>query len=224
MQYEIIGQTVPAVEITLTEGETVYTQSGKMAWQTAGIEMYTNARGGLARSLGRMFAGESLFMVNYTARRPNAKIAFAASVPGMVLPIRLEPGKDFIAQKGAFLCAEETVELSVTVTKKFSTGFFGGEGFILERLCGYGTAFLEVDGDLVEKTLAPGEIVKVSSGNVVAFESSVQYELETVKGLGNVFFGGEGIFLTKLRGPGKVVLQTQNLSSFIGMIAQNVSQ
>ena len=224
MKYEIIGQTVPAVEIELNQGETVYTQSGGMTWQTTGIDMNTNARGGLGKSIGRMFAGESLFMVNYTAQQQGAKIAFAATMPGVILPIEVGDGREIIAQKGAFLCAENSVELSVTLTKKFSAGLFGGEGFILERIHGTGTAFLEVDGDIVERELAPGEVIKVDTGNVVAFDSSVKYEVETVKGLGNIFFGGEGLFLTKLTGPGKVILQTLNIGSFIGIVSKSVSK
>jgi uncharacterized protein (TIGR00266 family) len=219
MKYEIIGQTVPAVEILLASGESVYTQSGGMTWQTDGISMKTNARGGLKKTLGRMFSGESLFMVNYTAEKEGAKVAFAATMPGVILPVDLSGGKTLIAQKGAFLCAEQSVDLSVTFTKKLSAGFFGGEGFILEKLSGDGIAFLEIDGDMIEKELAPGEVLKVDSGNVVAFDSTVSYEIETVKGLGNILFGGEGLFLTKLTGPGKVILQTLNLSSFLGSIA-----
>lgn len=222
MKYELIGQTVPAVEIELNQGETVYTQSGGMTWQTDGIKMNTNARGGVAKSLGRMLSGESLFMANYTAERQGAKIAFATTMPGVVLPIDLRGGKTIIAQKGAFLCAEHAVELSVTLTKKFSAGLFGGEGFILQKMSGEGTVFLEVDGDVVERELYPGEVIKVDTGNVVAFEQSVKYEIETVKGLGNIFFGGEGLFLTRLTGPGKVILQTINIGSFIGMVAGSV--
>lgn len=223
MKYELIGQTVPAVEIELNQGETVYTQSGGMTWQTTGIEMKTNTRGGFGKSIGRMFAGESLFMVNYTAQQQGAKIAFAATMPGVILPIKVGNGKEIIAQKGSFLCAENSVELSVTFTKKFSAGLFGGEGFILERIHGNGTVFLEVDGDIVEKELAPGEIIKVDSGNVVAFDSTVNYEVETVKGLGNIFFGGEGLFLTKLTGPGKVILQTLNIGSFLGIVSKSAN-
>jgi len=217
MRYEIIGNTVPAVEVTLNSGESMFTQSGAMIWQTAGINMSTNARGGVASSLGRLFTGESLFMTNYTSVRDGSKIAFGATVPGTVLPVDISRG-EIIVQKGAFLCAEQSVELKVTFTKKFSAGLFGGEGFILQKLFGSGTAFLEIDGDKVEKELAPGEVIKVDTGNVVAFESSVSYEIETVKGLGNIFFGGEGHFLTKLTGPGKVILQTQNFMDFAGKI------
>lgn len=217
MRYEIIGNTVPAVEMTLTAGESVFSQSGGMIWQTEGIRMETNARGGIARSLGRIFTGESIFMANFTALKEGEKIAFGSTVPGTIVPVDISQG-EIICQKGAFLCAEQTVDLKVAFTKKLSAGLFGGEGFILQRLFGSGTAFLEIDGDKVERVLAPGEILKVDTGNVVAFDTSVRYEIETVKGLGNIFFGGEGLFITRLTGPGKVILQTQNFNDFAGRI------
>lgn len=223
MKYEIIGQTVPAVEITLNSGETIVSQSGGMTWQTDGIQMSTNTNGGLMKGLGRMFAGESLFMNMYTALKQDSKITFASTLPGQIVPINLSNfPSGIIAQKGAFICSEKDVNLKITLSKKFSAGLFGGEGFILQELSGNGTAFLEVDGDMVEKTLAPGEILKVDTGNVVAFEKSVSYEIETVKGLSNIFFGGEGLFLTKLVGPGRVILQTQNFNDFAGRIISRI--
>ena len=221
MKYEIIGQTVPAVEVTLSQGESMYTQSGGMVWQTNGIAMSTNARGGLVKSLGRMFTGESIFMANYTAEIEGAKIAFGSTVPGTVVPVDISQG-ELIVQKGSFLCAQQSVDLKATFTKKFTAGLFGGEGFILQRLYGSGMAFLEVDGDKVERTLAPGEVLKVDTGNIVAFETTVNYDIETVKGLGNIFLGGEGLFLTKLTGPGKIILQTQNFNDFAGRIIARV--
>ena len=218
MQYEIVGKTVPAVEITLDRGESMYTQSGGMVWQTEGIEMKTNTKGGLMKGLGRMLSGESLFMATYTSNKDEAKVAFGSTVPGDVIAVNLTGTPGIIAQKRAFLCAQEGVDVSITLTKKFSAGLFGGEGFILEDIKGSGYAFLEVDGDQVVKELAPGEAIKVDTGNVVAFDKTVSYEIETVKGLGNIFFGGEGLFLTKLTGPGKVVLQTQNFNDFAGRI------
>lgn len=215
MDYKIIGQTVPVVEMKLNAGETVYTQSGGMAYQTEGIEMSTNARGGIMKSIGRMFAGESMFIANYTAQKEGATIAFASTVPGSVKHVDLRSiPNGLMVQKGAFLCAENAVETSVAFTKKFSAGLFGGEGFILQKATGNGSLFLEVDGDPIERELAPGEVLKVSTGNVVAFDSSVSYEIEMVKGFGNILFGGEGLFLTKLTGPGKVILQSQNFSDF----------
>ncbi|MCI8763716.1 MAG: TIGR00266 family protein [Lachnospiraceae bacterium] len=221
MKYRIIGDTMPAVEVMFeAPGEEMYTQSGGMAWMTEGIEMATNTKGGLMKGLGRMFAGESLFMATYRAQREGAIIAFASTVAGRVYPVDVTATGGLICQKGAFLCAQNSVKLDITFSKKLSAGLFGGEGFILQDLSGQGMAFLEVDGDLVEKNLQPGEVLKVDTGNVVAFERSVGYEVEMVKGLGNIFFGGEGLFLTKLVGPGKVVLQTQNIAEFAGRIAR----
>ena len=221
MRYEIIGDTMPAVEVVFDrEGECMYTQSGGMAWMSEGISMDSNMQGGLGKSIGRMFSGESLFMATYKAERPGASIAFASTVAGEVLPVDVGACGGLIAQKGAFLCSENSVELSVAFTKKLSAGFFGGEGFILQDIHGKGMVFLEIDGNKVEKTLAPGEVIKVDTGNVVAFEKSVNYEIETVKGLKNIFFGGEGMFLTRLTGPGRIILQTQNFNEFAGRISR----
>ena len=207
MQYKLVGNTMPAVEGMFdAPGESMYTQSGGMAWMTEGIKMDTNTKGGLLKGVGRMFAGESLFMATYTAEQAGARIAFASTVAGEVLPINIGETGGFICQKGAFLCAEPTVDLSVAFTKRFSSGFFGGEGFILQDITGKGMVFLEIDGDKVIKELAPGEVIKVDTGNVVGFEKTITYEIETVKGLKNIFLGGEGLFLTRLVGPGKVIL------------------
>ena len=220
MKYELIGQTVPTVEVTLEKGESMYTQSGGMTYQTDGVTMSTNARGGIMKSLSRAFAGESIFMANYTAERDGAVVAFATTVPGNIKAIDMSqvPG-GLTIQKGSFLCAEQGVETKVTFTKRFSAGLLGGEGFILQKAQGKGMLFLEIDGDPIEKELMPGEVLKVDTGNVVAFESTVSYEIETVKGLGNIFLGGEGLFLTRLVGPGRVLLQSQNFGDFVGRIA-----
>ena len=219
MQFQIIGQTVPVVEVRLNAGESMYSQRGGMAYQTEGIVMNTNARGGLMKSLGRAFAGESMFMANFTAQRDGAMVAFATTVPGNIMPVDISqtPG-GLIFQKGSFLCAENGVETSITFTKKISAGFVGGEGFILQRAQGRGMLFLEVDGDAIVKNLMPGEVLKVDTGNVVGFEPSVTYSVEMVSGIGNIFLGGGGLFLTKLAGPGRVILQSQNLGDFAGRI------
>lgn len=219
MQYKVLGDTMPAVEVTFdAAGESMFTQSGAMAWMTDGIAMDTNLRGGIGKSIGRMFTGESLFMATYTSQRPGSMIAFASTVTGEIMPVDIGSEGGLICQKGAFLCAEPTVELSVAFSKKFSAGLFGGEGFILQNLSGSGTVFLEIDGNKIVKDLAPGEVLKVDTGNVVAFDKSVSYEIETVKGIKNVFLGGEGLFLTKLTGPGRVILQTQNFNEFASRI------
>ena len=223
MQYKIIGNTMPAVEVYFDQaGESMYTQSGAMAWMSGGIEMNTSTNGGLLKGVGRMFAGESLFMANYTAQAAGAIVAFASTVAGEILPINVGETGGIICQKGAFLCAEPGVQLNITLTKKLSAGFFGGEGFILQDISGQGMVFLEIDGDKIIKDLAPGEVIKVDTGNVVGFDKSVQYEIETVKGIKNIFLGGEGLFLTKLTGPGKVILQTQNFNDFAGRIARMI--
>ena len=219
MDYKIIGETVPVIEATLKAGESMFTQSGGMAYQTEGIKMKTNTHGGIMKGIGRMFAGESMFMANYTAEKDGATVAFATTVPGSIVPFNMSefPG-GLTFQKGAFLAAESDIETSIAFTKRISAGLFGGEGFILQKAVGKGMLFLEVDGDPIEKELAPGEVLKVDTGNVVAFAPTVSYEIETVKGLGNIFLGGEGLFLTKLVGPGKVILQSQNFGDFAGKI------
>lgn len=221
MEYRILGDVLPAVEVRLRQGEAMCTQSGGMAWMSDGLQLESNIKGGLMKGLGRMLSGDSLFLATYTAVRPEATIAFATTVPGKILPINVgEQG--LICQKGAFLCAQTSVDLKVVLTKKISGGFFGGEGFILQELGGSGMAFLEVDGDVVEKDLAPGEVIKVDTGNVFAFDKNVSYEIEMVKGVKNILFGGEGLFLTKLTGPGKVYIQTMNFAEFTGRIASGI--
>lgn len=222
MKYTISGSVMPVAEMTLNRGESIYTQSGGMCWMSDGVTMNTNARGGVMRGLGRMFSGESFFMTSYAAERDGALVAFSSTVPGEIVPVDLRLYRSLICQKGSFLCAESAVETKVIFTKKASGGFFGGEGFILQEMRGNGMAFLEIDGNKIEKELLPGEVLKVDTGNVVAFEDSVQYDVEMVRGGMNIFLGGEGLFLTRLTGPGKVILQSQNFSEFCGRIRQNI--
>lgn len=184
-----------------------------------GIKMDTNTNGGVLKGFTRKFAGESMFMATYSATVDNATIAFASTVPGKIMSIDMVNGP-MICQKNAFLCAQPSVTLNTIFNKKIGAGLFGGEGFILQELVGAGMAFLEVDGDVVVKDLQPGEVIKVDTGNVVAFSKGMNYEIERIKGLKNIFLGGEGLFLTKLTGPGRVILQTQNMSEFAGRIAK----
>ncbi len=218
MEFKVLGKTVPAVEFTLNQGESIYTQRGGMTWKTPGISMKTNTNGGIMKGLGRMLAGESIFMSTYEAERDGEIVSIASTVPGNVIPLDLGETKGIIFQKGAFLCAEPTVDCKIELTKRFSAGLFGGEGFILQSATGTGKLFLEIDGDEYTKELAPGEVIQVDTGNVVAFEKTVSYEIETVKGLSNIFLGGEGLFLTRLTGPGKVILQTLNFNDFAGRV------
>lgn len=213
LKYRVFGDNLPAVSIRLDAGQSIYTQSGGMAWMQSGITMQTNMKGGFGKALGRMFSGDSLFIATYTSNAPKQEIAVASSFPGAIADVELR-GNTIIAQKSAFLCAQPTVTLSAHVTKNIGAGLFGGEGFILQRLSGNGMVFLEIDGSLVERVLAPGEVLKVDTGNVAAFEESVQYKAEMVKGFKNILFGGEGLFLSTLTGPGKVWLQTMTLPAF----------
>ena len=215
MNYEIKGDTVPYVECTLSKGKSVYTQSGGMAWRDPEIEMATSTKGGVLKGLGRMVSGDSIFMNTYTALKDNANITFAATVPGEIIKLNLtkdHPG--VIAQKGAFLFAEEGVKLDIAFTKKIKAGLFGGEGFVLQNISGEGLAFLEVDGNICKNELKEGETILIDTGNIVCFDKSCTYTIETVKGVKNVVFGGEGLFLTKITGPGVVVLQSQSLNEF----------
>ena len=219
MEYQLIGDVMPAVEVRMQAGEKMYTQSGGMVWMSEGIKMETNTNGGVLKGFTRKFAGESMFMATYSATVNDATIAFASTVPGKILPIDLADSP-MTCQKNAFLCAQPSVTLNTIFNKALGTGFFGGEGFILQEMVGTGMAFLEVDGDIVVKELQPGEVIKIDTGNIVAFSKGMQYEIERIKGFKNIFLGGEGLFLTKLTGPGKVVLQTQNMGEFAGRIAK----
>ena len=208
MQYEIVGGSFPAVNFVLDEGETVVTQSGAMAWCDSSIEMSTNAEGGLLKSIGRMFSGASLMFVHHTAKENNSKITFSASFPGTIKEFMVDENHEYIAQKSAFLVAQETVNVDATINKNFWAGLLGGEGFVLQRFTGNGLLLAEIDGSLVEIDLKPGQQIRVETGHVALFDASVQYDVESVKGFKNIFFGGQGLFLTTLTGPGKVYLQT----------------
>lgn len=216
MNYEIKGGSMPVAICYLNQGERLVTESGAMGWMSDNILMETNMTGGFFKGLGRALSGESLFLNYFTCSHGEGNIAFPCSVPGRIMAKELFPGESIICQKGSFLAAQDTVKLDIHFRKRFSTGFFGGEGFILQRITGPGIAFLEFDGYVEELNLAPGQVIKVDTGHVAAFEPSVAFEIEMIKGFKNILFGGEGLFLTYLRGPGKVYLQTmplQNLAS-----------
>ncbi len=212
MEYKIEGSTFPVVICTMQDGETMITESGAMAWMTPNMVMETTSRGGIGKALGRMFAGESLFLNRYTARGVGL-IAFASSFPGEVLSFDIAPGKDMIVQKSGFLAAEEGVELSIHFQKRLGAGLFGGEGFILQRLSGQGKAFVEVDGFCKVYDLKPGEKLILDTGYLAAMESTCTMDIVQVSGLKNIVFGGEGLFNTEITGPGKIYIQTQPISN-----------
>ena len=218
MKYEIKGDTLPVVICSVENGESMITERGAMAWMSPNMKMDTNARGGFGRALGRMLSGDSIFQNKYTATGGPGLIAFASSFPGSIRPFEIRPGREIILQKCAFLAAEESVELSVHFHKKAASGLFGGEGFILQRLSGQGTAFAEFDGHVVEYNLKPGQQLVIDTGHLAAMEASVQMDIQTVPGLKNMVLGGEGLFNTVLTGPGRIWLQTMPISNVAGAI------
>ena len=211
MQYEIKGGSYPVVVCELKSGEKMITEKGSMVWMSPNMEMETRG-GGLGKMFSKALSGESMFQNIYTAKG-DGMIAFGSSFPGKILAMEVRPGREMIMQKSAFLASEPGVELSVAFNKKLGAGFFGGEGFIMQRLSGTGIAFVEIDGDLIEYELAPGQQIVVDTGNVAGFESTVTMDIRQVPGLKNKLVGGEGLFNTYLTGPGRVMLQTMPISS-----------
>ena len=213
MEYQIQGEMMPVVICKLDAGETMITEKGSMAWMSPNMEMNTTA-GGIGKAFGRMFSGESIFQNRYTAKGGPGLIAFASSFPGSVRAVEITPDRPVIVQKTAFLASTEGVELSVFFQKKMGAGFFGGEGFIMQKLSGRGMAFLEIDGHAVEYELAAGQKLVVDTGNLAMVDPTCSIDIQTVKGAKNVLFGGEGLFNTVVTGPGRVVLQTMPMSAF----------
>jgi uncharacterized protein (TIGR00266 family) len=222
MKYEITGGVLPVIKVNLDAGQSVFNDNGSMIWRTEHVKMDTNTRGGLLKGLARGFSGESVFMNTFTAEQSNQEVAFATNMPGMIKIMNLEGNKTIMCQKGAFLVGDQGINLDVAFTKKFSAGLLGGEGFILQKLSGTGDVALEIDGSLEEKTLGAGEVLYVDQGNLAYFDESVTYSVEMVKGFKNVVFGGEGLLLVKLIGPGNVGLQSLPLSNLAGQIKRYI--
>ncbi len=217
MKYEIKGEPMPVVICQLEGGERMISESGAMSWMSPNMQMET-VGGGAGKVFGRMFSGESLFQNRYTAQG-QGMIAFASSFPGSIRAFELSAGHDIIIQKSAFLASEEGIELSVFLQKKMGAGLFGGEGFIMQRLSGSGTVFLEIDGSAVEYDLGAGQQMVVDTGYVAMMDATCKMDVQTVKGMKNILLGGEGLFNTIITGPGHVVLQTMPLTGFVSTIA-----
>lgn len=218
MNYKIIGEPMPVVICELEPNESMITEKGAMNWMSPNMQMQTSG-GGVGKMFGRMFSGETMFRNIYTALNGKGTIAFASSFPGTIRAVRITPDKPIVAQKGAFLAAETGVEMSVFFQKRFSAGFFGGEGFIMQKITGNGIVFLEIDGTTVDYDLAAGQSIIVDTGNLAMVDASCTIEVQTVKGAKNIVFGGEGLFNTVVTGPGKVVLQTMPISSVAAAIS-----
>lgn len=212
MRYEIKGETLPVVICYVDQGEVLITEKGAMSWMSPNMQMET-VGGGVGKAFGRMFSGESMFQNRYSSMSGNGMIAFASSFPGQIKAFEIGPGRDMIVQKSGFLASEAGVQLSVFFQKKLGAGFFGGEGFIMQRLSGNGTAFVEFDGHIVEYDLAPGQQIIIDTGHLAAMEASCNLEIQSVKGIKNKLLGGEGFFNTVITGPGRVYLQSMPINN-----------
>ena len=212
MEYKIEGGSFPIVICTLNKGETMKDESGAMAFMTSDIKMETNTGGGILKGLGRALSGDSIFLSFFTAQSDNQQIAFASCTPGKIIPIRLNGSNTIIGQKNAFLAAQDSVNIDIYFKKKLGAGLFGGEGFILQKFTGEGMLFLEIDGEVIEHDLQPGKKLLVEQGHIAAMEETVDFDIQRIKGVKNMFLSGEGLFLATLTGPGKVWIQTMPLS------------
>lgn len=221
MRYSIEGGSLPVVICQLEPGERMISEAGGRTWARGDVITET-VSGGSKKALGRMFSGESLFMSQYTANS-NAEIGFASSFPGRILARELAPGESIICQKRAFLAATYGVNLSVFFNKSVGKGLFGGEGFIMQKVTGPGLVFLEIDGHCVDYNLAPGERLVCDTGVLAVMDESCTLDIQRVKGVKNVLFGGEGLFDTVVIGPGKVCLQTITIDKLAGLIAPYVA-
>jgi uncharacterized protein (TIGR00266 family) len=218
MRYEVTGTTMQTVSIDLSRGEQLYSQTASMAWMTPTIRMDTHTGGGIFAGLKRAIAGGGLFITEFLAEEAG-HIAFAPRFPGQIIPVTLATGQSLICRKETFLCAEKSVTLDIAFQQRLGAGFFAGEGFIMQRVTGPGTVFLDLSGEVIEKTLLPGEKLLVHAGHIGMQEPSVQIDIQMMRGFRNVLFGGEGLFLATLEGPGKIWLQSMpimNLAEEIG--------
>ena len=211
MEYEIRGGAFPMVICTLQKGETMINETGAMAFMTSDMEMDTNTDGGLLKGLGRALSGDTLFFNFFTAQSDNQQIGFSSCTPGKIMAIKLDGTNTIIGQKNAFLAAEKSVDIDIHVRTRLGAGIFGGEGFILQKFSNTGIVFLEIDGEVIEHDLQPGEKLLVDPGHIAAMEESVDFDIERVKGAKNIMFG-EGLFFARIQGPGKVWIQTMPIS------------
>ena len=202
-----MGNNLQIVEIELEPGENVYSESGTMKYMSESVVMDTNTRGGLLKGLKRTFSGDTLFITNFKSENKKGIVAFGGTFPGKIIPLDMQ-GRSYICQGSSFLCAQDGVDVDLSIQKKLGSAVFGGEGFLLQKISGNGTAFIAACGDVAEFDLQPGQILKVSTSNAVLWEESVQYEIQRVKGVKNMLFSGEGLFITILHGPGKVIVQS----------------
>ena len=216
MQSQIVGTTMPVLEFILEPNESIISEAGELSWMSSSIQLTTHTQmgggGGVFGVLKRVAGGGTLFMTEYRALGTRGEIAFATKVPGHILPVEVGRGQEYMIHRHGFLCATPQVQISVGFQQSLGAGIFGGDGFLLQHVSGLGTAWIELSGELIVKDLQPGEMLRVHPGHVGAFQSSVSFQITTVPGIKNMIFGGDGIFLAALTGPGKVWLQTLPIS------------
>jgi uncharacterized protein (TIGR00266 family) len=224
MQSRIQGTTMPVLEVLLQPGESVFSEAGELSWMTQAIQMTTHTQmgggGGFFGVLKRVAGGGSIFMTEYRAMGAPGEIAFATKVPGHILPIEVAGGQEFMIHRHGFLCATDQVQIGVGFQQSLGAGIFGGDGFLLQKISGYGTAWIELSGEVIVKDLAPGETLRVHPGHVGAFMGSVAFQITMVPGIKNIIFGGDGLFLASLMGPGRVWLQTLPISRLAHQILE----
>ena len=219
MQYRIQGDTMPVVICSLEAGESMLCEAGAMSWMTPNMEMETTG-GGVGKIFGRMFSGESMFQNRYTAQGGRGLIAFTSRFPGNIMAVEVSPDKPIIIQKKSFLACTVGIDMEIFFQKKIGTALFGGEGFIMQKLSGNGTVFLEIDGSTVSYSLKPGEKMVISTGHLAMMDDSVSMDIQQVKGVKNMLFGGESLFNTVVTGPGVITVQTMPMSNFVAAVAQ----
>jgi uncharacterized protein (TIGR00266 family) len=219
MEHKITGDNLQLVTIQIDPNEKLYAEAGTMIYMSGNITMESKLRGGLLKGIGRKFAGETMFLTEFTTTGEKGMVSFGGAVPGTIKALDIQSGNQWMVQKDAFIVAEDSVDMSVGFQKRLGSMFFGGEGFILQKLTGKGTVFIHASGDFVEFDLQPDQILKVDTGSVVGWEDSVDFDIERVKGIKTMFLGGEGIFLTTLKGPGKVILQSMNIANLAAALA-----
>jgi len=224
MQSRIQGTTMPVLEVLLQPGESVFSEAGELSWMTQSIQMTTHTQfgggGGFLGAFKRVVGGGSLFMTEYRAMGAAGEIAFATKVPGHILPIEIGAGQEFMIHRHGFLCATDQVQIGVGFQQSLGAGVFGGDGFVLQKINGYGTAWIELSGEVIVKDLQPGETLRVHPGHVGAFSGSVSFQIQLVPGIKNIIFGGDGLFLASLTGPGRVWLQTLPISRLAHQILE----
>ena len=228
MQTRIQGTILPVLDVQLDPNESVFSESGELSWMTGSIQLHTaggkaGAKGMLS-SLSRKLAGGTFFMTEYTAEGAPGMVAFATKVPGHIKAVELDGSRQFMVHRQGYLCGVPSVVLEIGFQQKLSAGFFGGEGFILQKISGTGAAWIELDGEVVEYELAAGEVLRVHPGHVGMFDAAMTFEIERVKGIKNIMFGADALFLAKLTGPGKVYLQTMPLANLAAALGPYIEQ